>query len=88
MTKEEKKRLIDVLDSWIKDCEVFYKAFEKDFPQRPDAVKELQVRCDRVVFINEYLVECRFISTDKYLEIADRYEKVLDRLDEALKTKE
>lgn len=31
--------------------------------------------------------EC-FISTDKYLEIADRYEKVLTGLDEALKTKE
>ena len=38
--------------------------------------------------MNEFLEESRFISTDKYLEIADRYEKVLDKLDEALKTKE
>ena len=30
----------------------------------------------------------KVILSDKYLEIADRHEKVLDKLDEALKTKE
>ena len=38
--------------------------------------------------MNEFLKESRFISTDKYLEVTDRYEKVLNKLDEALKTKE
>lgn len=38
--------------------------------------------------MNEFLEESRFISTDKYLEVTDRYEKVLNKLDEALKTKE
>lgn len=49
---------------------------------------EHAIRCDKVYFMNEFLEESRFISTDKYLEIADRYEKILDKLDEALKTKE
>ena len=88
MTKAEKKRLIDVLDLWIESCESFYNTFKNDFIKRPDAVNELKTRCDKVYFINEFLEEGHFISTDKYLEIADRYEKVLDGLDEALKTKE
>ena len=88
MTKVEKKRLIDVLDLWIESCERFYNTFKNDFVKRPDAVNELKVRCDKVYFMNEFLEESRFISTDKYLEIADRYEKILDKLDEALKTKE
>lgn len=88
MTKAEKKRLVDVLDLWIESCERFYNSFKKDFIKRPDAVNELNVRCDKVYFINEFLEEGHFISTDKYLEIRDRYEKVLDGLEEALKTKE
>ena len=28
MTKDEKKRLIDTLDIWVKECETFYKSFE------------------------------------------------------------
>ena len=88
MTKDEKKRLVDVLDLWIESCERFYEAFKKDFIVRPDAVNELRARCDRVYFINEFLEEGRFISTDKYLEIADRYEKVLDELEEALKAED
>jgi len=31
MTKEEKKRLIDTLDVWVKECETFYKTFEDVF---------------------------------------------------------
>lgn len=88
MTKAEKKRLVDILDLWIENCESFYNSFKNDFVKRTDAVNELKARCDKVHFINEFLEEGRFISTDKYLEIADRYEKVLDGLDEALKIKE
>lgn len=88
MTKVEKKRLVDVLDLWIESCESFYTAFKKDFIVRPDAVNELRARCDKVYFINEFLEEGHFISTDKYLEIADRYEKVLVGLEEALKAEE
>ena len=88
MTKAEKKRLVDILDLWIESCESFYSTFKNDFIKRPDAVNELKARCDKVYFINEFLVESRFISTDKYLEVADRYEKVLTGLDKALKTKE
>lgn len=88
MTKTEKKRLVDVLDLRIESCERFYNTFKNDFVKRPDTVNELKARCDKVYFMNEFLEESRFISTDKYLEIADRYEKVLDKLDEALKTKE
>ena len=88
MTKAEKKRLIDILDLWIESCERFYNTFKNDFAKRPDAVNELKVKCDKVYFINEFLEESHFISTDKYLEIADRHEKVLDKLDESLKTKE
>ena len=85
MTKQEKKRLIDVLDLWIDICESFYNSFEKDFCNRVDAVNELRTRCDRVCFMNEFLEECKFISTDKYLEIADRYEKILDNLEKVIK---
>ena len=85
MTKAEKKRLIDILDLWIESCERFYDTFKNDFVKRLDAVNELKVRCDKVHFINEFLEESRFISTDKYLEIADRYEKVLDKLDSSYK---
>lgn len=88
MTKAEKKRLVDILDLWIESCESFYNAFKNDFIKRTDAVNELKARCNKVHFMNEFLEESRFISTDKYLEIADRYEKVLDGLDEALKIKE
>ena len=88
MTKSEKKRLVDVLDLWIESCESFYNAFKNDFVKRTDVVNELKARCDKVYFINEFLEEGRFISTDKYLEVADRYEKVLNGLDEVLKTKE
>lgn len=88
MTKAEKKRLVDILDLWIENCESFYNAFKNDFVKRPDAVNELKVRCDKVHFINEFLEEGHFISTDKYLEVADRYEKVLTGLEKALKTKE
>ena len=88
MTKYEKKRLVDVLDLWIENCESFYNAFKNDFVKRPDAVNELNARCDKVHFMNEFLEECGFISIDKYLEVADRYEKVLTGLDKALKTKE
>ena len=88
MTKSEKKRLVDVLDLWIESCERFYNTFKNDFVKRTDTVNELKARCDKVYFINEFLEEGHFISTDKYLEIADRYEKVLDELDEVLKTKE
>ena len=88
MTKAEKKRLIDILDLWIESCERFYNTFKNDFVKRPDAVNELKVRCNKVCFMNEFLEESRFISMDKYLEVADRYEKVLDKLDETLKTKE
>ena len=88
MNKAEKKRLVDILDLWIENCESFYNSFKKDFVKRPDAVNELKVRCDKVHFINEFLEEGRFISTDKYLEIADRYEKILDCLDKVLKPQE
>lgn len=88
MTKDEKKRLIDILDLWIESCERFYNTFKNDFVKRPDAVNELKARCDKVYFINEFLEEGRFISTDKYLEVADRYEKVLDSLNDVLKLKE
>lgn len=87
MTKEEKKRLIDILDLWIESCERFYKCFEEVFHTRPDAVKELECRLDKVHFLNDFLEECRFISTDKYLEIANRYEKVCDKLTKNLESK-
>lgn len=85
MTKAEKKRLIDILDLWIESCERFYDTFKNDFVKRLDAVNELKVRCDKVYFINEFLKEGCFISTDKYLEVADRYEKILDKLDGSYK---
>ena len=80
--------MIFVLDVWIESCEIFYKSFKEDFDKRPDAVKELEARLDKVCFLNEFLESAGFIETDKYLEVADRYEKVLDELEEALKAKE
>ena len=76
------------MDLWIESCERFYNTFKNDFVKRLDAVNELKARCDKVHFMNEFLEESCFISTDKYLEVANRYEKVLDELDEVLKTKE
>ena len=87
MTKDEKRRMIDILDLWLKSCESFYNSFKDCFISRPDAVKELECRLDKVHFLNEFLEEGRFISTDKYLEIADRYEKVCDKLTENLESK-
>ena len=87
MTKDEKKRMIDVLDLWLKSCESFYNSFKNCFISRPDAVKELECRLDKVCFLNEFLEEGRFITTDKYLEIADRYEKVCDKLAKNLESK-
>ena len=87
MTKDEKKRMIDILDLWLKSCESFYNSFKDCFISRPDAVKELECRLDKVHFLNEFLEEGRFISTDKYLEIADRYEKVCDKLTKNLESK-
>ena len=85
MTKDEKKRMIFVLDLWIKSCESFYDSFKNDFKNREDAVKELECRLDRVHFLNEFLEEGKFITTDKYLEIADRYEKLCDKFYEKIK---
>ena len=76
MTNKEYTKLNDTLDVWVKECETFYKAFEKDFSKRPDAVEELIYRCLQVVAISEYLFSAQFISTEKYLEIADRLEKI------------
>ena len=76
------------MDLWIESCERFYNTFKNDFVKRLDVVNELKARCDKVHFMNEFLEESCFISTDKYLEVANRYEKVLDELDEVLKTKE
>lgn len=76
MTKEERKKLIDTLDVWVKNCEIFYEGFKKDFSKRPDAVEEFIYRCLQVVSISEYLFSAQFISTEKYLEVADRLEKI------------
>ena len=51
MTKDEKKRMIFVLDLWIESCERFYECFEEVFYTRQDAVKELECRLDRVHFL-------------------------------------
>ena len=88
MTKAEKKRLVDILDLWIESCERFYNVFKNDFVKRPDAVNELKARCDKVYFINEFLEEGGFITIDKYLEIAERYEKVCDNLAKEIKENE
>ena len=85
MTKDEKKRMIFVLDLWIENCESFYDSFKNDFKNREDAVKELECRLDRVHFLNEFLEEGKFITTDKYLEIADRYERLCDKFYEKIK---
>ena len=70
------------MDLWIESCESFYNTFKNDFVKRPDAVKELKARCDKVYFINEFLEESRFISIDKYHEVADRYENIYGALSE------
>ena len=85
MTKDEKKRMIFVLDLWIESCESFYDSFKNDFKNREDAVKEFECRLDRVHFLNEFLEEGKFITTDKYLEIADRYERLCDKFYEKIK---
>ena len=85
MTKDEKKRMIFVLDLWIESCESFYDSFKNDFKNREDAVKELECRLDKVHFLNEFLEEGKFITTDKYLEIADRYERLCDNFYEKIK---
>ena len=76
MTKEERKKLIDTLDVWVNNCEIFYEGFKKDFSKRPDAVEEMIYRCLQVVAISEYLFSAQFIDVEKYLEIADRLEKI------------
>lgn len=76
MTKEERNKLIDTLDVWVKECEIFYEGFKNDFSKRPDAVEELIYRCLQVVSISEYLFSAQFISIEKYLEVADRLEKI------------
>ena len=85
MTKDEKKRMVFVLDLWIENCESFYNSFKNDLKNRKDAVKELECRLDRVHFLNEFLEEGKFITTDKYLEIADRYERLCDNFYEKIK---
>ena len=76
MNKEERKKLIDTLDVWVKECETFYEVFKKDFSKRPDAVEEMIYRCLQVVAISEYLFSAQFISTEKYFEVTDRLEKI------------
>jgi hypothetical protein len=76
MTQKEYKKLIDTLDVWVKECETFYNSFKDVFKQRADAVEELIYRCLQVVAISEYLFSAQFISTEKYLEIADKLEKI------------
>ena len=76
MTRAERKKLIDTIDVWVKECEVFYNSFKDVFNERPDAVEEMIYRCLQVVAISEYLFSAQFISTEKYLEVADRLEKI------------
>lgn len=76
MTKDEKKRLIDTLDVWVKECETFYKSFEDVFSERPDAVKEFYYRCNQATTISEFLFSGKFISTEKYLEVADKIDSL------------
>lgn len=80
MTRAEKKKLIDVIDSWVQGCENFYSTFEKELPQRIDAQKELECRIDRATFLCEFLDCCNFISDDKYLELSDKLECVFNKL--------
>lgn len=76
MTREERKKLIDTLDVWVKECETFYKAFEDVFLERPDAVKEFEYRCNQVTTISEFLYSGKFISTEKYLEVAEKIDNL------------
>lgn len=75
MTKAERKRLIETLDVWVKECVTFYNAFKDDFAERPDAVEEYNYRCLQVIVISEFLFSGQFITIEKYLEIADVLEK-------------
>ena len=76
MTEEEKKRLIDTLDVWVENCECFYNSFKNDFKERPDAGEELKYKIGQIYTINEYLYSGKFITTEKYLEVVDRMEKL------------
>ena len=76
MRKSKMKRLIDTLDVWVKKCEIFYKAFEDVFFERPDAVKEFEYRCNQITTISEFLYSGKFISTEKYLEVADKIDSL------------
>ncbi len=76
MTKAEHKKLIETLDVWVGNCESFYKSFKEDFDKRPDAVKELEYKCGQANTINEFLFSGEFITTEKYLEVCDRLEKL------------
>ena len=76
MTKAEKKKLIETVDVWVKECETFYNSFKDVFHERPDAVVEFNYRVLQVVAITEFLFSAQFISVDKYLEVMDKIEKV------------
>ena len=76
MTKTERKTLIETLDVWVENCECFYNSFKNDFKERPDAVEELKYKIGQIHTINEYLFSGKFITTEKYLEVADRMEKL------------
>ena len=85
MTKEEHKRLIETLDVWVKECVTFYNAFKDVFAERPDTVDEYNYRCLQVIAISEFLFSGQFITTEKYLDIADVLEK--NGVGSSLKTK-
>ena len=76
MTSKERKKLIDTLDVWVKECEVFYDSFKDDFSERHDSIKELEYRCLQVITITEFLFSGQFITAEKYLEIFDKLEKL------------
>ena len=76
MTKAEKKKLIEIVDVWVRECETFYNSFKDVFNERPDAVVEFNYRILQVVAIAEFLFSAQFISTDKYLEVMDKIEKI------------
>ena len=70
--------LLQVLEVFKNQEKIYLESylFKNDFSKRPDAVEELIYRCLQVVTISEYLFSAQFISTEKYLEIADRLEKI------------
>lgn len=80
MTKAEKKKLIDVIDRWVQNCESFFITFEKELPKRTDLQKELECRIDRATFLCEFLDSCNFISDDKFLELFDKLECAYNKL--------